>query len=143
MIKVPMLHCLVKLDVYTTTNVICPPHEMYLLKLQPHKEVSFLKVTEETAKLDPNTEYNRLARKYGIDGETNRRWVEVAFGQAHEGRLKKTMKQGAKHYLKKNKKKPDVIALSPQQKSARTRAANRLANLEKEANAKDSISATG
>ena len=140
MIKVPMLHCLVKLDVYTTTNVICAPHEMYLLKLQPNKEVTFLRVQKETRKLDPTEEYARLAKKYGVDSETKRRWVEIAFGQLHEGRIEKTMKRGAKHYLKKNKKKSDAVALTPQQRGAKTRAANK-AKLAEEANAENSVAA--
>jgi hypothetical protein len=52
------------------------------------------------------------------------------------------MKQGSKHYLKKDKKKSDVVALTPQQRGAKTRAANK-AKLAEEANAEDTQSATG
>ena len=137
MIKVPVLHLLVKLDMSTTTNVMCAPHEMALLTLRHGKgNVNLHKVTEKTRMLDPEAEYERLERKYGFDKETKRRWVEIAFGQYHEGRLESTMKQGAKAYLKKK----SVTRLSPQQKAANTRAANKLAE---EQNAEDPIAVTG
>ena len=139
MIKVPVLHLLVKLDMSTTTNVMCAPHEMALLTMRHGKgNVNLHEVTKKVIKVDPEAEYERLERKYGFDKETKRRWVEIAFGQYHEGRLEATMKQGAKAYLKKGK----TGALSPQQKAANTRAANK-AKLAEEDHAEDPIAATG
>jgi len=134
MITVPLLHLLVKQDVYTTTNVIAPPHEMALLSVKMGSEnVIMHEVRESTKDMDPNEEYQRLVRKYGKDPETKRTWAEVAFGQIHEGRLAETMRKGADHY-----KQPEEM--SPQQKAANTRKANK-AKLAEETPLEDAVPA--
>ena len=144
MIKVPLLQVLIKLDMSTTTVKSVQPHELPILQEKHHGRVTVNKNTGFTKKVDPAEEYKRMRSIYGIDNRddnsTNRPWVEVLYGRFAEGRFEKSMKDGAKAYLPKKKKKPKLAELSPQQKAARTRAANKLV---KEQNAEDPIAATG
>jgi len=147
MIKVPLLQVFTKLDMSTTTVRTVAPHELPILQEKHQGRVTINEVTKNTKKLDPQEEYTRLRKLHGIDNKgdeaTNRPWIEVLYGRFAEGRFEKSMKDGAKHYLpKKKKKKSKVVTLSPQQKAANTRAANK-AKLAEEANAEDPIAATG
>ena len=150
MIKVPLLQVFTKLDIFTTTVRSVPPHELPILQEKHQGRVTINEVTKNTKKLDPQEEYVRLRKLHGIDNKgdqaTYRPWIEVLYGRFAEGRFEKSMKDGAKHYLpkkKKKKKKSEVVTLSPQQKAARTRAANK-AKLAEEQNAEeDPISAQG
>jgi len=143
MIKVPLLQVFVKLDMSTTTVKSIPPHELPILQEKHHGQVTINKVTKHTKKVDPETEYKRLRKVHGIDNRgddaTNRPWVEVLYGRFVEGRFEKSMKQGAKHYLPKKKKKAKNEVLSPQQKAANTRAKNKAAKLAEDQNAQDPV----
>jgi len=134
MIKAPMLQVFIKHDMSTTTVSQVPPHELALLSCKwGEGPVTVNKVGSKVVEYDPREEYARLARVHGIDKETKRPWVEVAFGRFEEGRLENTMIKGAEHYKSE---------LTPQQKAAKTRAKNK-ANKVKKPDVEDAVAATG
>ena len=103
--KVPYLSCNVKLDVYTTTAEVILPHELELISVKPNgsNAVTNIKPTGQFRDMsdeDIAEEYTKLRRKHGRDGESNRFWVEVAFGHPNKGRLKTSLERGAKYYGK-------------------------------------------
>ena len=124
MIKVPYLQVSLYLDMSTTNIHTVPPHEFALLSEMYGNKAKIIKTTENVREVDPQEEYARLGRRYGINKESKRPWVEEVFGRFSEGRLEATMKKGAKHYL------PEP---SPQQKAAKTRAKNKATKDEQNA----------
>ena len=128
MITVPLIKVALKLDMSTTNQHVVPPHELALLKEMHGSRAIEQGLFGKTRELDPEEEYARLQRRYGMDKETKRPWVEVVFGRLHEGRLENTMIKGAEHYSPK----------SPQKKAAETRAKKKA-----DKHAEDAIPATG
>lgn len=66
-----------------------PPYELEILKaiygedaIQPHDEA-----WDDTPARDPESEYERLANRYGVDLESKRPWVEIVYGRLTSGHL--------------------------------------------------------
>ena len=140
MITVPFINVTLKLDNSTSPSRSVPPHELALLNVMygAHK-VTENGLHKNTKEVDLMEEYERLKRRYGINKERKIPWVEVAFGMFHEGRFETVVMKGIAHYS--TQKPAEEAELTPAQKAARTRAANKAAKEAEKADAEDAVAA--
>lgn len=99
MIEVPILNVLYKKDVYTTTSMQLPPQDVAVLSMFRGREnVTIVGPTGKTREYDPDADYSRLVRAYGIDKKRGISYAERAFGEPHLGKMAETMHNAAQQY---------------------------------------------